>query len=163
MKRDEQERAVLRLKEEDIRAQFDIAYKKFAQSMDRVLPEPKAERLMGDLKWGSVIRQLARSRCTVVDSMDISDCGEKVHQIVHDYIHISAIEVRNPVAILDKNFKNELEKHTLPESKVAEMEHAIKRETSVRMDEDSVFYQSLKEKVEELLERLKAGRTNHYF
>ncbi len=156
LKRDELERAVLRLKEEDIRAQFDIAYKKFAQSMDRVLPDPKAERFIGDLKWVSVIRQLARSRYAVVDGMDISDCGEKVRQMVHDYIHTSGIEVRDPIAILDGNFKKELEKHTLPESKAAEMEHAIKREISVRMDEDPVFYKSLKEKVEELIERLKA-------
>lgn len=156
LSKNQHEQAVLRLKEEDVRAQFDIAYKKFAQSMDRVLPDPKAERFVADFKWVSVIRQLARSRYAVVDGMDISDCGEKVRQIVHDYILSTGIEVRNPISILDGNFKKEIEKHTLPESKAAEMEHAIKREISVKMGEDPVFYKSLKEKVAELLERLKS-------
>lgn len=154
--RHQEEEAVLRLKEEDVRAQFDIAYKKFAQSMDRVLPDPRAERFLGDFKWISTIRLRARSTYAIQDGMDISDCGEKVRQIVHDYILSTGIEVRNPISILDSNFKAELDKHTLPESKAAEMEHAIKREISVKMGEDPVFYKSLKEKVAALLEKLKS-------
>lgn len=155
LKKSQEELAVLKLAPEDERAKFDIAYKRFAQSMDRVLPDPKAQKFVADLKWLSLIRQLARSRFAVVDGMDISECGEKVRKMVHDYITSQGIEVRKPIPILDDQFKEELDKQELPESKAAQMEHAVKHEISVKMEEDEVFYQSLKEKVEALIEQLR--------
>lgn len=151
----EEEKAVLRLKQEDVRAKFDIAYKRFAESMDRVLPDPNAQRFLKDFKWVSLIRQLARSRFAIHDGMDISECGEKVRQIVHSYIRSQGIEVREPIPILDEKFKEEIEKQVLPESKAAQIEHAIKREITVSMEKDEVFYQSLKEKVESLIQQLR--------
>lgn len=149
------ERCVLSLKEEDIRSDFDIAYKRFAESMDKVLPSPKAGRFVNDLKRLGTIRQLAKSRFSIIDGMDISECGEKVRQLVHSYLDSEGIEARDPVSILDVSFKEEVESNTLPETKAAQMEHAIKKEISVRMDEDEVFYTSLKQKLEELIERYK--------
>ncbi|MED1797380.1 type I restriction endonuclease subunit R [Brevibacillus porteri] len=149
------EESVLRLVEEDVRADFDIAYKRFAESMDKVMPSPKAERFLHDLKRVGTIRQLAKSRFSIDDGMDISDCGEKVRQLVHDYLHAAGIDARDPVSILDVSFQEELQKNTLPETKAAQMEHAIKKEISVRLGEDEVFYTSLKQRVEELLARYK--------
>lgn len=149
------ERCVLQLVDEDVRSDFDIAYKRFAESMDKVLPSPKASRFILDLKQLGTIRQLAKSRFAIDDSMDISDCGEKVRQLVHAYLDSQGIEARDPVSILDVSFKEEIEKNTLPETKAAQMEHAIKKEISIRMEQDEVFYTSLKEKVEELIERYK--------
>ncbi|NRG44824.1 type I restriction endonuclease subunit R [Bacillus sp. CRN 9] len=149
------ERCVLSLVEEDVRSDFDIAYKRFAESMDKVLPSPKAERFVNDLKQLGTIRQLAKSRFSIVDGMDISECGEKVRQLVHSYLDSEGIEARDPVSILDVSFKEEVESNILPETKAAQMEHAIKKEISVRMDEDEVFYTSLKQKLEELIERYK--------
>jgi len=40
------------------------------------------------------------------------------------------------------------------------MEHAIKKEASVKMEENPVFYQSLKERLEEIIEQSKNGRLN---
>ncbi|MFS0558215.1 type I restriction endonuclease subunit R [Brevibacillus sp. 179-C9.3 HS] len=149
------EESVLRLVEEDVRADFDIAYKRFAASMDKVMPSPKAERFLLDLKRVGTIRQLAKSRFSIDDGMDISDCGEKVKRLVHDYLHASGIDAREAVSILDVSFKEELQKNTLPETKAAQMEHAIKKEISVRLGEDEVYYTSLRQRVEELLARYK--------
>nr|WP_230199494.1 HsdR family type I site-specific deoxyribonuclease [Bacillus testis] len=155
LKKDQLEESVLRLVNEDVRADFDIAYKRFAESMDKVLPSPKAERYVDDLKRAGVIRQLAKSRFSIEDGMDISDCGEKVRKLVHDYLYSEGIDARDPVSILDASFKEEVDKNVHPESKAAQMEHAIKKEISVRIEEDKVFYTSLKDKVEELIERYK--------
>ncbi|WII36240.1 type I restriction endonuclease subunit R [Paenibacillus thiaminolyticus] len=155
LKLNQWEESILRLVDEDVRADFEIAYKRFAQSMDKVMPSPKVEKFLPDLKRLGSIRQLAKSRFSIDDGMDISDCGEKVKQIVYDYIYSSGIDAREPVSILDVSFKEELEKNTLPETKAAQMEHAIKKEISVRIGEDEVFYTSLKKKVEELLTRYK--------
>ncbi len=155
LKKNQLEESVLRLVNEDVRADFDIAYKRFAESMDKVLPSPKAERYVDDLKRAGVIRQLAKSRFSIEDGMDISDCGEKVRKLVHDYLYSEGIDARDPVSILDASFKEELDKNVHPETKAAQMEHAIKKEISVRIEEDKVFYTSLKDKVEELIERYK--------
>ncbi|SOC21706.1 type I restriction enzyme R subunit [Ureibacillus xyleni] len=155
LKHSQEEQAVLRLKPEDLRAKFDIAYKRFAESMDRVLPDPKAQRFLKDFKWVSLIRQRVRSTYAIHDGMDIDGCGEKVRQIVHDYISSQGIEVRKPIPILDEKFKEEIDNQVLPESKAAQIEHAVKREISVSMEKDEVFYQSLKEKVESLIQQLR--------
>ncbi|WP_286163749.1 hypothetical protein [Bacillus sp. AFS088145] len=63
--------------------------------------------------------------------------------------------VRDPISILDASIKEEVEAYVLPETKAAQIEHAIKHEISVRMKEDEVFYTSLKKKVEDLLEKFK--------
>lgn len=149
------EEAILRLVDEDVRADFDMAYKRFAQSMDKVLPSPKAERFTGDLKRLGAIRQLAKSRFSVDDGMDISECGEKVRRLVQNYLFTEGIDARDPVSILDVSFKEELEKNVKPETKAAQMEHAIKKEITIRLDEDKVFYTSLREKVEQLIEKYK--------
>lgn len=155
LKKNQLEESVLRLVNEDVRADFDIAYKRFAETIDKVLPSPKAERYVDDLKRAGVIRQLAKSRFSIDDGMDISDCGEKVRKLVHDYLYSEGIDARDPVSILDASFKEEVDKNVHPETKAAQMEHAIKKEISVRIEEDKVFYTSLKDKVEELIERYK--------
>lgn len=162
LKKSQREEWILRLADEDVRVQFDIAYKRFAKSMDRVMPSPKAEPFLNDLKHLGLIRQLAKSRFSIDDGMDISDCGEKVRELVHKHLQSEGIQVREPVAIYDVSFKEEVERNELPETKAAQIEHAIKREISVRMEEDEVFYTSLKKKVEELLERFKERQLDIY-
>ncbi len=149
------EEAVLRLSDESIRTDFDSSYKRFAESMDRVLPSPKAGKFLPTLKWAGTIRQLARSKFSIDDAMDISECGEKVRQIVQDYIHSNGIIAHDPISILDASFKKEIESNELPETKAAQIEHAIKKEISIKFKEDEVFYTSLKEKVEALVEAYK--------
>ena len=155
LKPEQREEAVLRLSDENVRTDFDLAYKRFAESMDRVLPNPKAGRFLPTLKWTGTIRQLARSKFAIDDAMDISECGEKVRQIVQDYIHSNGIIAHDPISILDTSFKADVEANTKPETKAAQMEHAIKKEISVKMQEDEVFYTSLKEKVKALVEEYK--------
>ena len=156
LKPEQREEAVLRLQDESVRADFDLAYKRFAESMDRVLPNPKAERFLATLKRTGTIRQLAKSRYSVDDGMDISECGEKVRQIVQGYIHSEGINAHDPISILDDSFKEDVESSALPETKAAQIEHAIKKEISVKLKSDEVFYTSLKKKVEHLLEEYKA-------
>lgn len=162
LKKAQREQSILRLAEEDIRTDFDIAFKRFAESMDKIMPSPKAEKYISDLKHLGLIRQLAKSRFSLDDGLDISDCGEKVRQLVHNHIQLEGIIVKDPISILDTRFKEEVEKNELPETKAAQIEHSIKREITVRMEEDEVFYSSLKKKVEELLERFKTRQTDIY-
>ncbi|TSB47694.1 type I restriction endonuclease subunit R [Alkalicoccobacillus porphyridii] len=151
----QREQSVLRLKDEDVRAQFEVHYKRFAESMDKVMPNPMAGPYLEDLKHVGLIRQLAKSQFAEDDGMDIADCGEKVRRLVYNHLQSNGIDVKKPVSVLSSKIKEELAEYELPESKAAKMEHALKKEISVRMDEDPVFYTTLREKIDELLERFK--------
>jgi hypothetical protein len=53
------DRCVLVLEPEDVRAEFDVAFRRFAQSMDMLLPDPRALEYVGDL---TLARQDPRGR-----------------------------------------------------------------------------------------------------
>nr|WP_324603225.1 type I restriction enzyme endonuclease domain-containing protein [Salibacterium aidingense] len=143
------------LEPEDVRNKFDTAFKKFSESMDMIMPSPKAKPYVEDVKWLGKIHKLAKSRYHVDDgTMDISDCGGKVRELIEEYVYASTPEVLfEPVNILTNKFEEKLDELKEPEAKAAEMEHAIKNEIRVKLDENPVKYTSLKERLEELIEQ----------
>ena len=50
------------LEPEDVRAGFDLAFRRFGQSMDMLLPDPRALAYHADLRWLGKIRGTARAR-----------------------------------------------------------------------------------------------------
>ncbi|KGM46337.1 type I restriction endonuclease subunit R [Neobacillus niacini] len=155
VRKDDLEGCIQILEPEDVRNEFDTAFKKFAESMDMILPSPKAKPYLNDLKYLGKVRQLAKSRYRE-DSMDISDCGQKVKELIEEYLYTTNIEVlHEPIDILSNKFEKRLEETSTPEAKAAEMEHAIRHEIKVKIDENPVLYTSLKECLEELIQRRK--------
>lgn len=143
------------LEPEDVRNEFDTAFKRFSESMDMVMPSPKAHDYIVDLKFLGKVRQAAKSRYRV-DEMDISDCGEKVKQLIEEHLAAVGIAVvHEPIDILSNRFEKQIDETKTPEGKAAEMEHAIRHEIRVKMEENPVYYTSLKERLEELLQRRK--------
>ena len=143
------------LEPEDVRHEFDTAFKRFAQSMDMVMPSPKAQRYTADLKFLGKVQQLAKSRYRE-ELTDISDCGEKVKRLIAEHLRASSIQVvHDPIDILSNRFDEELNKTQSEEAKASEMEHAIKHEIKIKIDENPVFYTSLREKLEQLIQARK--------
>ncbi|PSL42990.1 type I restriction enzyme R subunit [Salsuginibacillus halophilus] len=156
-RKDDIEACLQVLEPEDVRHKFDTAFKKFSESMDMIMPSPKANPYLDDLKWLGKIRKLAKSRYHVDDgTLDISDCGGKVRELIEEYVYASTPEVLfDPVNILTNKFDEKLDELKTPEAKAAEMEHAIKNEIRVKLDENPVKYTSIKERLEELIEQRK--------
>ena len=71
------------LEPEDVRAAFDLAFRRFSQSMDMLLPDPRALACHADLRWLGKIRGAARARYRD-DRLDLSGCGEKVRRLIAD-------------------------------------------------------------------------------
>lgn len=141
------------LEPEDVRNEFDTTFKRFSESMDMVMPSPKAHDYIADLKFLGKVRQAAKSRYRV-DGMDISDCGEKVKQLIEEHLAAVGIDVvHEPIDILSNRFEKQIDETKTPEGKAAEMEHAIRHEIRVKLEENPVYYTSLKERLEELLQR----------
>ncbi|MCD2200796.1 type I restriction endonuclease subunit R [Halobacterium sp. KA-4] len=148
------------LENEDTRIEFKNAYKRFSQLMDVVLPDPMANPYTDELDQLSEIYARAKQRFRD-DSMDLEGTGEKVREVIQNHIRSQGIDVLNeePVSIMDaEEFDPEIEGLESDEARASEMQHAIKHEISVRYDEDPVQYESLQERVEELIEKYKEKR-----
>src|SRR5690625_7955577 len=103
--------------------------------MDMVLPSTKAGPYVEDLKWLGKIKKRARSVYRDDSLMDISDCGEKVRQLIEEHVYATIPHVIvEPIDILSNMFEQKLDEMKSPETKASEMERAIKDEIRIKLD-----------------------------
>ena len=158
IKRDNMEAILHVLEPEDVRTEFDQAFKRFSRSLDMVLPDPAGLRYTADLRWLSDVRAAARNRFRD-ETLDLTGCGEKVRKLIEEYVQSNGIQnLIEPVSIFSKKFDEAVEKLTTPEAKASEMEHAIRHEINIKLQENPVFYKSLKERLEALIEARRRAR-----
>ena len=152
------EQCVAALAPEDVRAEFQTAFRRFSQSMDMLLPEPAALDYAGDLGWLGKIRQAAKARYRDA-TLDISDCGDKVRKLIEEAIVADGVEVLiKEVNLFSGDFEKKLDALKGDEARASEMEHAIRHEIHVKLEEDPAYYQSLRERLLQIIEDRKAKR-----
>ncbi|WP_437304283.1 type I restriction endonuclease subunit R [Sorangium sp. So ce388] len=156
--RDDLDACVAVLEPEDVRAEFDAAFKRFSQSLDMLLPDPSALPYVADARWLGKIRQSAAARFRDA-KIDISDCGAKVRKLIEEAVTADGIEILvQQVSLFAPELEEKLKKLKTPEARASEMEHALRNEIHVRLDDDPVFFTSLRERLEQLIEDRKAKR-----
>lgn len=144
------------LEPEDKRAEFELAYKRFAGTMEQVLPNHVPIENVNDLRWLAYIRAAAKAKFEPHKDLDISDCGEKVKSIIND--HLQSLGVKQwikPITLFDSDFQSKVNTLKSDESKASAMEHAIKHIIHVKMDDNPVYYTSLLEKLQKILDETK--------
>lgn len=147
--------AVKLLKDEKIRADFDVYLKKFLSSMDIVLPNAAAQPYRIPAKRFGYILSVAKERYKDT-SLSLGDAGQKVKDLINEHLISLGINPKvPPVELLSEHFIENLNKNAgdNAEAKASEMEHAIRRHCTVHHDEDPAFYKSLSEKVEKLIDQ----------
>ena len=146
------------LEPEDVRAAFDLAFRRFSQSMDMLLPDTRALAYSADLRWLGKIRGTARARYRD-DQLDFSGCGEKVRRLIADAVVADGIEILvKEVRLFSLEFEEKVAVLTTDDAKASEMEHAIRHEITVRVEENPAFYQSLRERLEAIIEERRQQR-----
>ena len=141
------------LEPEDVRAKFDLAFRRFSQSMDMLLPDPRALAYQSDLRWLGKIRGTARARYHD-DRLDLSGCGEKVRKLIADAVAADGIQLLvKEVPLFSREFEEKVAALNTDKAKASEMEHAIRHEINVRLEENPAFYQSLRERLEAIIEQ----------
>ncbi len=159
---DEIEKCVQSLEPDDRRIEFKNAFKRFSKLMDVVLPDPMANPYLDHLEQLSTIYGKAKERYRD-ETMNLEGAGAKVRKLIQDHITSRGIEVLNdePVSIMEEvEFDAKLEELENDEARASEMQNAIKHEINVRFDEDPVQYGSLRDRLEELIEKYREGRYN---
>jgi type I restriction enzyme R subunit len=146
------------LEPEDVRAEFQAAFRRFAQSMDMMLPDPRALEYLDDLRWLGQIRLAARARFRGT-SLDISDCGDKVRKLIEDAIVADGMQILvKEVSLFSADFEAKLKALGSDEARASEMEHALRHEIHVKLEEDPAYYRSLRERLEQIIADRKARR-----
>lgn len=147
--------AVTLLKDEKLRADFDVYLKKFLSSLDIILPHPAGQAYRVPAKRLGYIQRVAKERYKD-DSLSLGDAGQKVRDLINEHLISLGINPKvPPVELLSEDFLDQLNAHSgdNAEAKASEMEHAIRKHCTVHHDEDPAFYKSLAEKVEQLIDR----------
>lgn len=143
--------AVLALKNEDTRAQFEMAFKRFARQLDVILPDVAAQPFVADLKWLGKVHNSARNRYRD-PGLDISDAGAKVRQLVDEHILSTGVDPKiPPVDLLAANFRESVYGVKSSESRASEIESAIKHHITVNLDDDPEYYRSLSLRLRDII------------
>jgi type I restriction enzyme R subunit len=164
--KDDLEQCVAVLAPEDVRAEFQVSFRRFSQSMDMLLPDPRALEYGHDLGWLGKFRQAAKGRYRD-DSLDISDCGDKVRRLIEEAVIADGVQVLvKEVSLFSGDFDEKVKALQSDDARASEMEHAIRHEIHVRLEEDPAYYQSLRERLldaaHEIKERRDQVRRPHY-
>lgn len=147
--------AVKLLKDEKIRADFEVYLKKFLLSLDIILPHQAAHKYRVPAKRLGYILNVTKERYKDT-SLNLGDAGAKVKALINEHLINLGINPKvAPVELFADDFIEKLNKHAdgNSEAKASEMEHAIRKHCTVHHDEDPGFYKSLSEKVERLLDQ----------
>lgn len=148
------------LEPEDRRNVLDQRFKLYARYMDMLLPDPAALPYIKDLSWLAFIRTRARNKYR--DEWKPEDSfSEKVRKLIDDHINVDGIrQLVGPISIFSEKFDEEVGKLSSDESKASEIEHAVKHEINVKIHEDPVFYESLRDRLLRIINDYKEGRIN---
>lgn len=147
--------AVKLLKDEKIRADFDVYLKKFLMSLDIILPHQAAHKYRVPAKRLGYILRVTKERYKDT-SLNLGDAGAKVKDLINEHLVNLGINPKvEPVELLSEGFIENLNRNAgdNAEAKASEMEHAIRKHCTVHHDEDPSFYKSLSEKVENLIDQ----------
>ncbi|MRR54255.1 MAG: type I restriction endonuclease subunit R [Deltaproteobacteria bacterium] len=136
------------------RADFEVYLKKFLQSLNLILPHAAGHPYRGPARRFGYLLRMVKERYKD-DSLDISDAGEKVKELINEHLIDLGINPKiPPTELLSDDFISNVQKHSFgnPEAKASEMEHAIRKHCTVHFDEDPAFYKRLSEKLEKLIQ-----------
>lgn len=150
--KDDIEECVNALEDEEIRAEFQVAFKKFSESMNIILPDAMAAPFVEDLKWLGKIHMRANNRFR--ENIDVSAYGKKVSQLIDEHLVSTGIDPKvDPMAIFEEGFEYNVQKLKSPRARASEIEHAIKHHITVHLEEDPAYYQSLSKKLQDIIDK----------
>lgn len=147
--------AVGAMKEIKPRADFEVYFNKFLQSLNLILPHPAGHPYRGAARRFGYLLQMTKQRYKD-ESLDIADAGAKVKALINEHLIDLGINPRiPPVELLSGDFMAQVRRHAQgdPEAKASEMEHAIRKHCTVHFDEDPAFYKRMSEKLERLIQQ----------
>ena len=149
----EEDECVNLLKDDRLRAQFQLKYKDFLQTLDLVIHKPQALKYIDDAKSLRYIHKTDANRYRDGD-LNLIGVGNKVRKLIDKHIIAKGIDPKiGPIDILDADFEEHVSRIKSPKARAAEMEEGVRHHITVHFDEDPVYFGSLSERLNDILER----------
>lgn len=151
LSRDQVEAWLLVIEPEDARALFRVRYRAFYKAMEQLLPDERALEYLGDFAF---LRRLRREAAALfsTEDLEVEDCSERVRDLINRHVKgEQVLTLLEPVPILSDEFSKEVDKLQSPRAKASRMEHAIEKTITVKLHEDPVFYESVRERLERII------------
>lgn len=147
------ERCVELAEDVKFRADFEVYYKRFTESMDIILPHAAANPYKIPAQQFAHLLFTIRQRYKD-DTISLDDVGEKIKQLINAHLINLGIDPKiPPIELFSDHFEEQISKNTSPKSVASEMEHAIRKHIKVSFDDDPSLYKKLYEKLEALLQQ----------
>lgn len=145
------------LEPQNKRAEFEIAFRKYATVVEALMPNFVSKQDLDDLKWASYVRAAAKARFDPTNPLDIGDCGEKVRKLISDHLKMNHIySWIQPITLFEDDLKEKLQSLGNGKAQASAMEHIMKRTISIRWgDSNPIRCQTLLERLQTIIEETK--------
>ena len=139
------------MRDEEVRADFAVKLKRFARSLDTVLPRPQALPYVADARTLGLINKIAANLYRD-PQLGVLGAGQKVRDLIDAHLVASGIDPKvPPVSITDPDFFQTVEGRGTDRAKASEMEHAARHHITVHLGEDPAHYRKLSRRLEGIL------------
>lgn len=137
------------------RETFNVLLTLFLQSLNTVMPDPRAAQYELPAKRLVWLKAQARERFKDT-TLDLGSAGEKVKRLVNEHLVGLGIDLKvPPVELLQANFTKKVDEEKSSRAKASQMEHALRKHLTVHLEEDPGFYGPLSEKLEAVIKQYK--------
>jgi len=137
--------------DEDIRFAFMLAYKKLSSCLNTVMHRKEILQYWNDYLKLSESYTLAAKHFQD-KRMSMKGIPEKLLKITDEYLVSKGIDIKvEPIAITDKEFYENSQKHKRAKSKATQIEHAIRNFIEVHYNEDPELFASFYDAIKEIL------------
>jgi type I restriction enzyme R subunit len=149
---EETEACVELLRDARLRARFTILLREFLETLNTLMHRPEALPYVADAKRLGLIRARARKRYRD-PHLEIAGAEAKVRQLIDRYVVAQGVDPRiPPLDVLDAEFARHVAAIRSPRAQAAEMEFAMRHHIRRHYPEDPVYYQTLSERLAEILQ-----------
>lgn len=139
------------LKSEDMRSAFETDFRDFAKMVDVLMPDPVIDPYLDDFKFLGMIREGAKNLYRD-ERMSLENCSRKVEQLIHAHIQDAGVEsLLEPIDITSPDFEEKLEIKVNDRARASHIEEAIRTTIETKIAQDPHFYESLEDKLEEII------------
>ena len=137
--------------DEDLRFEFMLYFKEITRNLNLVFPRKEALNYVSDYQKLAEINVMAGKHFHD-DRLSMKGVPAKLRKITDVYLTSKGIDQKvKPISILDDDFEAQVNKRKRTKTKAAEVEHAIRHQIEVSIDEDPELYGSFASALEEIL------------
>ena len=152
---EDKEECIFLLRDERLRAEFQVKLKMFLASLDLVLPRPEALPYVRDAKILGEIRIRAYETVPGRRAADRQGRGRQGPPVDRRIGDLQGIDPKIlPISILDAEFDQRVDAEISDRAKASEMEHAARYHIRKHFDEDPELYEKLSERLKKILAEL---------